>query len=92
MPFYRSHAHLDTKRREPYLFEQDVQTRLRTALRLRYAHLPVWYTLFWEHYKTAEPVIRPIIYQYPTDANALDIDNEILVGKLILNLSLIKCN
>ncbi|KAI4469771.1 alpha-glucosidase [Holotrichia oblita] len=84
LPFYRSHAHIDTKRREPYLFEQDVQTRIRNALRLRYAHLPVWYTLFWEHTKTAEPVIRPLVYQYPDDTNVLDIDNQLLIGSSIL--------
>ncbi|KRT80428.1 glycoside hydrolase [Oryctes borbonicus] len=84
LPFYRAHAHLDTKRREPYLFDQDVQTRIRNALRLRYAHLPVWYTLFWEHSKTAEPVIRPLIYQYPSDSNVLDIDYQLLVGSSIL--------
>lgn len=81
LPFFRMHSHLDTKRREPYLFDQDVQTRIKNALRLRYAHLPLWYTLFWEHATTAEPVIRPLVYHYPDDANVFDIDNQLLVGK-----------
>lgn len=81
MPFYRAHAHIDTRRREPYLFSEDVRTRIRTALRLRYAHLPLWYTLFWEHSRTGDPVIRPLFYHYPEDANVLDIDNELLVGE-----------
>lgn len=92
LPFYRAHAHIDTRRREPYLFNEDVRNRIRTALRLRYAHLPLWYTLFWEHETTADPVIRPLFYQYPSDLNVVDIDKELLVGKkqkLILILGFI---
>lgn len=82
LPFYRAHAHIDTKRREPYLYSQDVRTRIRNALRQRYVHLPVWYTLFWEHYRTGDPVIRPLVYEYPTQTDVFDIDDEILVGNL----------
>lgn len=53
-------------------------------IRLRYAHLPLWYTLFWQHEITGEPVIRPLFYHYPTDENVLDIDNEVLVGNSVL--------
>lgn len=80
LPFMRAHAHLDTRRREPYLYPEDVRTRIRNALRLRYSILPVWYTLFWEHELTGVPVIRPLFYQYPDDINVLDIDNQLLVG------------
>lgn len=84
LPFFRGHAHIDTRRREPYLFPDDVINRIRTALRLRYAHLPLWYTTFFEHEVTGEPVIRPLFYHYPEDENVLDIDNEVLVGHSVL--------
>lgn len=84
MPFYRAHAHIDTKRREPYLYSSDVQNRIRTALKARYAHLPLWYTLFWEHARSGDPVVRPIFYHYPEDVNALDVDYELLVGHSVL--------
>ncbi|KAF5287933.1 hypothetical protein FQA39_LY15603 [Lamprigera yunnana] len=84
LPFYRAHAHIDTKRREPYLYNADVQNRIRHALRQRYAHLPVWYTLFHEHEVTGEPVIRPLVYHYPSDPNVFDIDDQILVGSSIM--------
>lgn len=80
-PFLRAHAHLDTRRREPYLFPEDVRTRIRNALRLRYSLLPLWYTTFWEHELTGEPIIRPLFYQYPEDTNAVDVENEVLVGR-----------
>ncbi|XP_060520046.1 neutral alpha-glucosidase AB [Cylas formicarius] len=84
LPFFRAHAHIDTRRREPYLFSETVIDRIRTALRVRYAHLPLWYTLFWEHESTGEPVIRPLFYHYPEDEEVFETDNELLVGDSVL--------
>lgn len=84
LPFLRAHAHIDTRRREPYLFNEDVRARIRNALKLRYAFLPLWYTLFWEHEISGDPVIRPLFYQYPNDVNVVDIDDQVLVGSSIL--------
>lgn len=75
---------MDTRRREPYLFSEDVRTRIKTALKLRYAHLPLWYTTFYEHERTGEPVIRPLFYEYPEDTNTYDIDDQLLVGNSVL--------
>ncbi|KAJ8921709.1 hypothetical protein NQ315_010619 [Exocentrus adspersus] len=83
-PFFRAHSDTKTKRREPYLFDNKVQIVIRKALQQRYKHLVYWYTLFWEHYSTGEPVVRSLSYQYPTDINTLDIDNEFLIGNDIL--------
>ena len=51
-PFYRGHAHLDTKRREPWVFGEPTTTHIRNAIRRRYALLPYWYTLFEENNRT----------------------------------------
>lgn len=51
---------------------------------MRYAHLPLWYTLFFEHETTGEPVIRPLFYHFPEDENVLDIDKQVLVGNSVL--------
>ena len=45
-PFFRGHAHLETARREPWLFGEEATARIRTAIRSRYALLPYLYTLF----------------------------------------------
>ncbi|GJQ88225.1 hypothetical protein Trydic_g13216 [Trypoxylus dichotomus] len=83
-PFYRAHCNQYYERREPYLYPEDVQIRIRNALRQRYYHMPLWYTLFYEHEKFGEPIMRPLVYQYPSDANTHSIDNEWLVGADIL--------
>lgn len=84
LPFFRQHAHIDTKRREPYLYSTEIQARIRSALKLRYAHLPLWYTEFYEHERSGEPVIRPLYYSYPKDKEVVDIDNQVLLGTSVL--------
>ena len=43
-PFFRGHAHQETKRREPWLFGEPHTTHIRSALRMRYNLLPYFYT------------------------------------------------
>lgn len=57
-PFYRAHAHLDTPRREPWLFGPENTALIREAVRQRYTLLPYWYQLFYRAYVTGEPVMR----------------------------------
>lgn len=92
LPFYRGRYVFYVPSREPYLYPENVQDRIRMALRQRYAHIPLWYSLFREHELTGEPVIRPITYHYPKEAEALDIDDEILVGSNVLVAPVLKSN
>ncbi|KAG1743770.1 glycoside hydrolase family 31 protein [Suillus occidentalis] len=55
-PFFRAHAHIDTKRREPYLLEEPYKSMVRDILRLRYSMLPVWYTAFRETSESGVPI------------------------------------
>lgn len=55
-PFFRAHAHIDTKRREPYLFDEPIRGHLRAALGLRYSLLPMWYTAFWDAHRSGKPI------------------------------------
>ena len=84
LPFFRQHSHIETKRREPWTFSDEVIGITREALRLRYSYLPLWYTLFREHEIDGTPVLRPIWAHYPREAKAFAIDDQILVGDAIL--------
>lgn len=64
-PFFRAHAHLDSKRREPWVFEEPWTGRMRDAIRMRYRMLPLWNQLFYEAATTGAPPMRPIWYNYP---------------------------
>ena len=66
-PFFRAHAEFKTKRREPYLFGDEVTRQVKTALSLRYSLLPYLYTLFAQHAKDGSLVMRPMWYEFPHD-------------------------
>jgi len=57
---FRSHAHIDTRRREPWLFSKQEMEKIREALKTRYTYLPLWYTLFYEGEKNGVPPMRPV--------------------------------
>jgi alpha 1,3-glucosidase len=83
-PFMRAHAHLDTKRREPYLFEGAERDNLRRAVETRYTYLSFWYTLFFETTQSGLPVMRPLWIEYPDDAETFAIEDNHIVGSDLL--------
>lgn len=83
-PFFRAHAHLDTPRREPWLFGPENTALIREAVRQRYTFLPYWYQLFYHAYHTGEPVMRPLWVDYPQDPATFALDDEFLLGSDLL--------
>ncbi|KAF8058741.1 glycoside hydrolase family 31 protein [Lyophyllum atratum] len=79
-PFFRAHAHLDTKRREPFLLDQPYKGIVRDILRLRYSMLPIWYTAFRETSVTGLPVLRPHYVMFPKDQGGFNIDDQYYIG------------
>jgi len=92
-PFYRGHAHLETKRREPWMFGEEVTAMMRDQVTVRYQMLPVWYTLFAEWAMRGLPVLRPIWYYNLDDVASYKHANEhFLVGEGILVRSIAKAH
>ncbi|CAM5126904.1 unnamed protein product [Eretmochelys imbricata] len=83
-PFYRAHAHLDTVRREPWLFGEENKALIRAAIRQRYALLPYWYTTFYHSYRSGQPVMRPLWVEYSDDVTTFSIDDQFLIGNALL--------
>ena len=48
-PFFRSHSHIETARREPWVYGEETLVLIREAIRERYRLLPFWYTLFYDY-------------------------------------------
>lgn len=84
LPFFRQHSHIETKRREPWTFNDETTQIVRDALRMRYSYLPLWYTLFKEHESTGDPVTRPLWAHYPSEPATFTIDDQLLIGDSIL--------
>lgn len=83
-PFFRAHAHLDAKRREPWLFGEPYTSLMRDAIRMRYRLLPYLYTLFFESHIHGWPVMRPMMYSFPRDEAVFDMDDQYMLGDALL--------
>uniref|UniRef100_A0A672J4Z0 Uncharacterized protein n=1 Tax=Salarias fasciatus TaxID=181472 RepID=A0A672J4Z0_SALFA len=83
-PFFRAHAHLDTPRREPWLFGPENTALIREAIRQRYTLLPYWYQQFYNAHQTGEPIMRPLWVEYPQDPATFALDDEYLIGRDLL--------
>ncbi|KAH8103606.1 alpha-glucosidase [Cristinia sonorae] len=79
-PFFRAHAHIDTKRREPYLLDEPYKGMVKDILRRRYSMLPIWYTAFREASTTGLPVARPHYVAFPKDEAGFSLDDQYFIG------------
>ena len=79
-PFYREHAHIDTARREPWLFGDDNTRLIRQAIEQRYIYLPYWYTLFYKQEKEGVPPMLPLWANFPKDKNTFQTEDSFMVG------------
>ncbi|XP_073725622.1 neutral alpha-glucosidase C [Misgurnus anguillicaudatus] len=83
-PFFRGHSSKDTKRREPWLFGDDVTSAIRSAIQQRYFLLPYWYTLFYQAHTSALPPIRPLWVEFPKDTDMFAVENQYMIGSALL--------
>lgn len=79
-PFFRAHAHIDTKRREPFLLSEPERSHVRELIKLRYKMLPIWYTAFKENKATGLPLLRPQFLMFPEDQKGAGIGDQYYLG------------
>ncbi|OMJ84624.1 hypothetical protein SteCoe_14215 [Stentor coeruleus] len=65
LPFFRTHSHIKSKYREPWMFSENILKQIRQSIRLRYKLLPYFYTQFYYYAQYGIPIIRPMYLQYP---------------------------
>jgi len=83
-PFFRAHSVGWVKNKEPWEFGDDFTKINRSTIELRYKFLPYLYTLFREHERTGQPVMRPLWYEFPGDKRTYLINDEYMVGGDVL--------
>ncbi|KAK2756384.1 hypothetical protein FQN54_005276 [Arachnomyces sp. PD_36] len=79
-PFFRAHAHIDTRRREPYLAGEPYMSIITQAIRLRYQLLPTWYTAFHQASVDGTPIVKPQYYVHPSDERGFSLDDQLYIG------------
>uniref|UniRef100_A0A8C6TYH7 Glucosidase, alpha; neutral C n=1 Tax=Neogobius melanostomus TaxID=47308 RepID=A0A8C6TYH7_9GOBI len=83
-PFFRGHSANVTKRREPWLFGEEVTAAIRATIHQRYLLLPYWYTLFYWAHATGLSPLRPLWVEFPKEEDTFTIDNEYMIGGALL--------
>lgn len=84
-PFYRGHAHLETKRREPWMLGDEITSMVREQVTIRYQMLPTWYTVFAEWAMLGLPILRPLWYHNLDDQKAFEhVNDHFLFGESVL--------
>ncbi|KAF5022303.1 hypothetical protein F66182_5653 [Fusarium sp. NRRL 66182] len=79
-PFFRAHAHIDARRREPFLLGEPYTQISTAAIRLRYSLLPAWYTAFFHANQDGSPIIRPMFWTHPSEEAGFTLDDQFFVG------------
>lgn len=82
--FFRAHSHIETKRREPWLYDSSTTALIREAIRRRYIWLDFWYTKFYEHTLNGLPVTRALWQDYPDDKETYTMDNQYTIANELL--------
>ncbi|KAI0024476.1 alpha glucosidase-like protein [Xylariomycetidae sp. FL0641] len=79
-PFFRGHAHIDARRREPFMLPEPHRSIVTAAIRLRYSLLPSWYTAFRQAHVDGSPIIRPMYWTHPSEEAGFAIDDQFFLG------------
>jgi alpha-glucosidase len=85
MPFCRNHNSKFVRPQEPWVFGEPFASAYRSAIELRYRSLPYLYTLFAHASHSGEPIMRPLYYHYPQDKQAIQTEDEFLLGDTLLS-------
>ena len=83
-PFMRTHTAFGTPDQEPWSFGNRHEDLNRRAIELRYEMLPEIYNVMKEAADTGLPALRPLVLEYPRDANVYSLDDEVLFGSDLL--------
>lgn len=95
-PFFRSHAHHESPRREPYLQQEPHKSIIRSALYERYALIPYIYSLAFDAAVSGIPMMRPLWMEFSNDNTAVNLcqtgpfANEYMFGSALLVCPVLK--
>jgi alpha-glucosidase len=82
-PFYRNHAEISTIHQEFYIWPT-VAAAAKKAIDTRYKLLDYIYTALHYQTTTGTPMINPLFFLYPTDANTFGIQEQWFYGDALL--------
>ncbi len=89
-PFLRSHSVGWAGDKEPWEYGDELTAINRSMIELRYRFLPYIYSLFYQHERTGQPVMRPLWFEFPNDRLTYLNSDEYMVGPDVLVAPVVK--
>jgi alpha-glucosidase len=83
-PVMRTHSNFRVTPHFPWLFGTDAESAIRKTLNLRYQLIPYLYSLAHQTHETGEPIMQPLLMQYPADPALANLSDEWLLGENLL--------
>jgi alpha-glucosidase len=83
-PFMRGHAHHASPPQEPWAFGEEIEAVARAALERRYRLLPYLYSLAHRAHRSGEPILRPLLYDFPDRPELHAIDDQLMLGPMLM--------
>lgn len=81
-PLLRNHSAMGTREQELYRFSTvDI---MREIIKIRYALIPYLYDLFVKCADNNEMMFRPLGFEFPDDADALGVEDQLLLGSELM--------
>jgi len=68
---------------EPWMYPE-ILPQVRQAIEFRYRLIPYLYSLMWDAHLNGTPIMRPILYEFPTDPETYDQNFNYLLGTGLL--------
>jgi lysosomal alpha-glucosidase len=83
-PFMRNHNDDTSRDQDPAVWSTAAQQIMKSVVELRYSLIPFMYTQFYYSHVSGSPVIQPLFFVYPNDAQTHGIDQQFLWGSALL--------
>ena len=83
-PFSRNHNADTAREQDPAVLGANVTAAAKTALEWKYSLLPYLYTLFYKAHTSGDTVVRPLFFEFVTDAKSYEIETQFLWGPAVM--------
>lgn len=84
-PIMRLHSsNSEFNGKEPWRLKKEAEIVTGDALRQRHKMIPYLYTMSYRAYKEGEPLVMPMYYDYPENADAYQVKNQFMFGTQLM--------
>lgn len=84
LPIMRVHSRVQNPPHWPWLYGTEAEKTMRAALALRYALLPMVYSLAHHAREVGAPLVRPLMYEFPNEQQLVHVSDQFTLGESLL--------